>query len=111
VDAQVAEGLPQASVFGSVLEASEFFERGALGYSVTRDKDRFDGLELKSLRWQVEPLAVSRVESSFFADRDRFPPGTVQFDSALVMRGIEHEWHARGTLRRSAWAAVSEAGK
>jgi hypothetical protein len=25
----------------------------------------------------------------------RFPRGSVEFDSALLMRRIEHEWHAR----------------
>jgi hypothetical protein len=27
-----------------------------------------------------------------------FPPGSVEFDGALLMRGIEHEWHGRGKL-------------
>jgi len=38
------------------------------------------------------------VESSFFEDRALFPPGSVEFDCALLMRGIEHEWHGRGWL-------------
>jgi hypothetical protein len=38
------------------------------------------------------------VESSFFEDRQRFPEGSVRFDSALLMRDLQHEWHAREPL-------------
>jgi hypothetical protein len=99
VDGHVAPNLPAASVFGSLREASDFFARGSLGYSVTRSPGEFDGLELRSLNWRVQPLAVERVESSFFEDRSRFPPGSVEFDCALLMRGIDHEWHGREPLR------------
>jgi hypothetical protein len=27
-----------------------------------------------------------------------FPPGSVQFDCALLMRGIDHEWLGRESL-------------
>jgi hypothetical protein len=98
VDGRVSSGLPEASVFGSLQEASDFFERGALGYSVTPKPGVFDGLELRSFHWQVTPLAIDKVESSFFQDRKLFPSGTVNFDCALLMRGIDHEWHGRETL-------------
>jgi hypothetical protein len=98
VEGQVAPALPPGSVFHSLREASAFFEQGSLGYSVTARPGVYDGLELRTLSWHVEPLAVERVESSFFEDRSRFPPGSVQLDCALLMRGIEHEWHARGCL-------------
>jgi len=78
--------------------AGLLFERGSLGYSVTATPGQFDGLELHSANWAVRPLAVERVESSFFEDRTLFPPGSVKFDCALLMRGIKHEWHGRGTL-------------
>lgn len=54
-----------------------------------------------SLTWQVTPLAVQYVQSSFFSDPARFPPGALAFDCALLMRNIAHEWHARGQLRAS----------
>ena len=98
VKGHIAKELPQSSVFGSLQEASEFFERGSLGYSVTAKPDQFDGLELRSFNWQVQPLAVDKVESSFFEDQTLFPPGSVEFDCALLMRGIGHEWHGRGRL-------------
>ena len=102
VEGHVGSDLPETSVFGSLHEASEFFARGSLGYSVTTRPGEFDGLELESFTWQVRPLAVERVESSFFADRSLFPPGSVEFDCGLLMRGIDHEWHGRETLRAAA---------
>lgn len=96
--AHIADKLPTGSVFASVAEASEFFRRGAIGYSVTGTPGVYDGLELESLRWAVEPLAVERVRSSFFDDPLRFPRASVEFDSALLMRGIEHRWHARESI-------------
>jgi hypothetical protein len=98
VHGRIAPELPGGSVFTSLDAASEFFKRGSLGYSATSDPDKLDGLELRSFEWCVQPLAVGRVESSFFEDTARFPPGTVRFDSALLMRGIEHEWHGREPL-------------
>lgn len=98
VEGHVEQELPASSIFGSIKEASDFFERGSLGYSVTGAPAQFDGLELRSFNWQVQPLAVERVESSFFENRQLFPAGSVEFDSALLMRGIDHEWHGRGRL-------------
>jgi len=98
VEGQAAEKLPQHSVFGSLSEASGFFERGSLGYSVTTKPGQFDGLELRSFNWQVHALDVKNVKSSFFENRDLFPSGSVQFDCALLMQGIDHEWHGRDCL-------------
>src|SRR5688572_15111443 len=47
VSARLADALPGGSVFGSMDDASRFFEGGALGYSATRDPGRYDGLELR----------------------------------------------------------------
>jgi hypothetical protein len=98
VEGHIARELPRTSVFRSLNEASGFFQRGSLGYSVMAKPGQFDGLELHSFNWQVQPLAVDKVESSFFEDRAFFPPGSVEFDCALLMRGIEHEWNGRGRL-------------
>lgn len=98
VAGEVADGLPAGSAFGSLEEASAFFQAGSLGYSATPDPGRFQGLELRCYRWQVEPLAVSAVRSSYFDDRTVFPAGSIAFDCALLMRGIEHEWHGKSDL-------------
>jgi hypothetical protein len=98
IEGHVARELPSTSVFTSVRQASDFFEQGSLGYSATARPGHFDGLELCSFNWQVQPLAIDRAESSFFDDHRVFPPGSVHLDSALVMRGIDHEWHGREPL-------------
>lgn len=41
----------------------------------------------------VDLRIVTRVQSSFFAVRTRFPEGSIEFDHALVMRDLPHEWH------------------
>lgn len=98
VEARRAAELPDDSIFDSVDQISRFFEAGSLGYSPQSSNGRFDGLELRSFNWHVEPLAVTQVESSFFDDRDAFPTGSIEFDNALLMRGIDHEWHGRESL-------------
>lgn len=87
------DSLPALSCFSSLVEASAFFEGGSLGYSITRDGGRLDGLLLRTLDWRLRALAVSEVNSSYFADAKRFPEGSIEFDHALVMRDIIHEWH------------------
>jgi len=87
------ESLPATSCFSSLVEASAFFEGGSLGYSVTRDGGRMDGLLLRTLDWRIRALAVTEVQSSYFADVQRFSKGSIEFDHALVMRDIVHEWH------------------
>jgi hypothetical protein len=98
VEGRVAAALPAASLFATLGEASRFFEGGALGYSATARPGVYDGLELRSFGWALEPLEVTRVESTFFADPALFPPGSVAFDCALLMRRIAHEWHAQPRL-------------
>jgi hypothetical protein len=98
VQAKRAEKLPDTSIFRSLAEASAFFEGGALGYSATPRTGVYDGLELYTSRWQVEPLDVAAVESSFFADESRFPKGSVTFDNALLMEQIAHEWRGQPPL-------------
>jgi hypothetical protein len=98
VEGRFTERLPDTSVFDSVQQASDFFAGGSLGYSATEQPGRFDGLELRCCAWHVTPLAVDEIESSFFDDPIRFPPGSIEVDCALAMRGIDHEWHARKDL-------------
>lgn len=100
--ARLDESLPEKSAFRSLAEASDFFRGGALGWSARPKADEFDGLELRCDEWQMHPLAVERIESSFFSDRAIFPPGSVTFDSAFLMRNLAHSWHARGRLKSCA---------
>jgi hypothetical protein len=96
--ARVSDKLPEDSVFNSFAEASEFFRGGSIGWSACTAGNEFDGLELRCREWRMETLAVEQVESSFFENAELFPAGSAKFDSAFLMRGIAHEWHARGRL-------------
>ncbi len=94
-----SQAWPAGSVFGSRESASEFFERGSVGFSPAREQGAFDGLKLSIDDWRAEPFAVDTVESSFFDDRARFPEGSIAFDHALLMTDVVHHWRsARNAL-------------
>lgn len=90
--------LPDGSVFRTLEEASVFFRTGSLGWSPSTESGCCEGLELCNETWTVEPFAVEEIRTSFFEDARRFPPGSMEFDCALVMRGIQHEWRAKGRM-------------
>ena len=50
-------------------------------------------MRLRVLHWKAMPLKLDSLHSAFFEDAVQFPPGSAVFDSALLMRGIPHEWH------------------
>jgi hypothetical protein len=85
-----SNALPLTSCFRSLAESSKFFENGSLGYSPANKPNRFDGLRLETTHWQVQPFAVTQVESRWLAEN---LPGA-EFDHALLMRNIPHHWHA-----------------
>jgi hypothetical protein len=96
IDGTKADTLPADSIFDDLATVSAFFEKGAAGYSP--NGNCYDGLELKVKEWKVDALTVTNVRSSYFENKAVFPEGSVQFDNALLMRGIEHEWHGLGSL-------------
>lgn len=98
LEGNTADALPATSIFSSLAEASAFFEGGSLGYSVTHDPNRLDGLNLKTKEWQVEPLEIKTIYSSYFSDADKFPPGSIDFDHALIMKNVAHEWYSADDL-------------
>ena len=89
-----AKSLPDSSCFSSLEEASTFFEKGCLGYSVTAQSDRLDGLCLRAFDWSVQPFDTDEVYTSYFSDTQKFPANSIVFDHTLIMRNISHEWHA-----------------
>jgi uncharacterized protein YqjF (DUF2071 family) len=95
---RIGEALPTGSQFKSLAEASSFFESGSIGYSVTKDSRRLDGIFLRTKTWKMQTLDVDDVQSSYFADEKRFPVGSVNFDCSLIMRDIEHEWQSEPDL-------------
>ena len=92
VDGAAGSELPTGSIFPSIEDASAFFESGSLGYSATSGGHKLDGVTLHTHGWEVRPLRIDSVSSSYFADETLFPRGTVNFDCALIMRNIDHDW-------------------
>jgi hypothetical protein len=92
IDAKEAASFTTNSIFQTLENVSAFFEKGDIGYSPNENK--FEGLKLQAYTWKVAPLDVSEVRSSFFENEAIFPKGSVQFDNALLMTKIEHEWHS-----------------
>ena len=99
VEARETHAWPASSLFSTLAQASEFFRRGAVGYSPRSSGPGFDGVELHTNDWQVSPLAVQHVASSFFSDTDLFPAGSVVFDDALLMRSVAHDWQRLPVLQ------------
>lgn len=87
------------SIFENIESASIFFEKGAIGYS-PNGSNSYDCLELKTYNWEVKPLRVISVDSSYFGDRRIFPKDSVIFDNALVMKNIEHEWNMKESIKK-----------
>ncbi|MCW4469694.1 DUF2071 domain-containing protein [Flavobacterium sp. MFBS3-15] len=90
IEAKVIGTYPENSIFKSLDEASGFFEKGCIGYSP--NKNNFDGVCLTTYKWEMIPLEVASVKSSYFENEAMFPKGSVVFDNALLMKNIEHEW-------------------
>jgi hypothetical protein len=98
LEGKTAGSLPSTSIFSSLAEASSFFEAGSLGYSVTQDPNRLDGLNLETKQWQVEPLEIKKIYSSYFSDEEKFPESSIEFDHALIMKNVAHEWRSADDL-------------
>lgn len=92
VDVRTVERFQGSELFADLEQASEFFRLGSAGFSATRGGRCLDGLELRTDSWHVEPVDVRSVRSSFFDDRDRFPPGSAMLDCALLMREVPVSW-------------------
>ncbi|HFK5544041.1 TPA: DUF2071 domain-containing protein [Elizabethkingia anophelis] len=96
IDAKLSDKLNKDSIFKTLNNASDFFEKGSVGYSP--NANNFDGLKLETYKWEVKPLEVINIKSSFFENKNIFPEGTIKFDNALLMENIEHEWKSLPTI-------------
>jgi hypothetical protein len=101
VDVRVepASDLGSSRLFADVDQASAFFQEGSVGYSATRGCEHFDGMELRTDAWKVEPVRVRAARSSYFEDPSYFPPGSATLDCALLMRDVPVRWHALDPMR------------
>ena len=91
IDGAKSGSLQRNSIFQTMANASEFFKSGAVGYSP--NGKHYEGLKLNIFHWKAEPLTVTSVHSSFFENESLFPKGSIQFDNALLMTQVKHEWH------------------
>lgn len=98
MDGRVADHVQAGSVFSSIEEASAFFRAGDTGWSPGKEPGVLDTIELWTREWRMEPFAVTSESSSYFADPELFPRGSVEFDSAFIMRRLDHEWRAHEGL-------------
>jgi len=96
IKAQETKDWNANSLFDNLEHVSRFFQNGSVGYSPC--SHGFDGLQLHTYDWAVSLLSVESVKSSFFDDRNIFPEDSIQFDNALLMKNIEHEWIGLGPL-------------
>jgi hypothetical protein len=98
IKAEVSNQINQNSIFKSVEDISNFFLGGNIGWSKKEDGEGFDAIELKTIEWSMKPLHVIEQYSAFFMNEAKFPKGSVEFDSAMIMEGLEHSWISREEL-------------
>jgi len=101
IEGEETSDWPQGSILKTFEEASTFFKKGSVGYSPDKIGETYDGLELKTSKWEMFPLHVTYVDSSFFKDQTMFPKNSIQFENALLMKNINHEWKSLGELKSS----------
>jgi Uncharacterized conserved protein (COG2071) len=107
VAAEPSMELEDSRLFADLAEASAFFESGSCAYSPQRDSTGFDGLRLHTDAWSIGATRVIDASSSFFDDRARFPKGTIELDSALLMRDVPVSWLPQASLRLADLAGTS----
>jgi hypothetical protein len=90
--AHLTTDFPVKSMFDSIDHASCSFQNCPVGVSPSTNPNKFKTIQLKTKTWNVKPLEIQSLKSSFFEDKSLFPHDTIEFDNALLMEGIEHEW-------------------
>ena len=95
VAAHRAPAIMADSVFGNMEEASGFYRCAPLSYAATRQDGVFDGVELSTDGWDIAPLALDEVRSTFFDSL----AGAAVPDSAFLMTGLETSWRALPAVR------------
>jgi hypothetical protein len=90
--ARLAAEWKQTPTFDSFDEVSNFFKKGDCGFSCSLRGNELEGLQLKTLSWSMIPMEVESQRCAFYSNPEHFPPGSIEFDSGLLMRGVPHEW-------------------
>lgn len=89
---------PGGSSFSSLNDAAEFERQCSIRYSESQRPAEYVGVECHVTECSVVPMVATRTVSSIWDDGRMFPPGTVQYDSALAMRNVVHVWQPCPTL-------------
>jgi hypothetical protein len=99
VQARLDAALNGSVLFADLNDASRFFEDGSIGYSDSSDPSKVEGVHLVTNAWQVQPLTLSAVTSTYFDDPARFPPGSATLDCGLLMRNVPVTWEPVAPLQ------------
>lgn len=99
VEAGVSSGLPRSSVFATASDAAAVF---------LQDR-RIASLRSEHVQSEAETLRVTRLGSSYFDDTARFPSGSVELDSAVILRGVRRETEPAAPVRRTSVLATGPA--
>lgn len=98
---QQVEEMTSNSVFGCVEDAVEFFSKNTLSYFPNytdalfygrETTGTYHGVELRIPEWSLQPMKIEMIASSFVDNRRIFPPGSIEIDSAFIMRNVAHTW-------------------
>lgn len=84
----------KSELFNSFEEASSFFECSPVGFSPDNKGCELEGIRLTAKGWNMEPLEVTQIKSSFYDDKSLFPEGSIEFDCALIMKDLPVLWTA-----------------
>lgn len=92
IETHTVNKFPSGSMFDNIQHASDCFKSCSIGISPSTTADNFKVIELRTKRWAVKPLHVKKLTSTYFEDESLFPKSAIQFDNALLMTEIQHEW-------------------
>jgi hypothetical protein len=81
------------ALFETLDGASQLLKQGDCGFSCTRSATRLEGMRLAAQDWKVSPLQVENYKSVFFDKLAAKLGCGFEFDHAIAMHGIRHEWH------------------
>lgn len=81
-------------LFPRFADVCSFFQRGDCGFSCALRNEALEGMQLRTLKWEMHPLGIENLHSAFYENEKDFPRGSVGFDCGVLMRGIPHEWHS-----------------
>lgn len=77
-----------SEVFASHDEASRYFQDDRIGYSPARREQELEGLKLNCHRWETSNL---NIDESYVREFSALSP-EIEFDHALIMHGVSHDW-------------------